>query len=51
MGYSYVGNTVEKSDSANVARWEGKSGEMGGWELEGRSGQTKFRKLFKNGRS
>ena len=40
-----------KSDSVNVARWEEKGGEMGGWELEGRSGQTKFRKLFQNGRS
>ena len=28
-----------------------KTGEMGGREIEGRSGQTKFRKLFQSGRS
>ena len=50
MVYSSVGNTVEKSDSADLARLEGAGGETGGWESEGRSDQVKFFRLFLNGR-
>ena len=50
MVYSSVGNTVEKSDSADLARLEEGGGETGGRESEGRSDQVKFFKLFRNGR-
>ena len=50
MVYSSVGNTVEKSDSADLARLEEGGGETGGRESEGRSDQVKFFEWFQNGR-